>query len=133
MALCSSPSEPSYSNFIEGHVSDEVRPLDFNIELKVINGYKLINFIGQGSFGEVFLVQKLDSGQHFAMKVQDKEKIKQSNSLKFVQNEHHILQTLQNSPHPFIINQIESFQSASKLFLVLEYCTTGNMSRLLKK
>jgi len=36
--------------------------LTFDLEAKVINGYKLINYIGEGSFGEVFLVQHLLSG-----------------------------------------------------------------------
>ena len=41
-----------------------------------INHFKICKVIGRGSFGKVFMVQKKDSGEIFAMKVLRKEKIK---------------------------------------------------------
>ena len=36
-------------------------------------------------------------------------------------------------PHPFIVQMYESFQNDAKLFIVLEYCPGGNLSRILRK
>lgn len=41
-----------------------------------INHFWICWVIGRGSFGKVFMVQKKDSGETFAMKVLWKEKIK---------------------------------------------------------
>lgn len=40
---------------------------------KIIKGYQLINFIGEGSFGQVFLCIDIGTGREYAMKVQDKK------------------------------------------------------------
>ena len=37
--------------------------------------FKILKVIGRGSFGKVYLVQKRDTGQHFAMKTLKKEHI----------------------------------------------------------
>ena len=40
-----------------------------------VNSFKPIQMLGKGSFGEVYLVQKLKGGQHYAMKVLSKQRI----------------------------------------------------------
>ena len=42
---------------------------------KILLNYKLINFIGEGAFGQVFLVKHISSDKQYAMKVQDKTMI----------------------------------------------------------
>ena len=44
---------------------------------RIIGNYQLLNYIGEGSFGKVYLCKRVgdDSGKLFAMKVQDKKKI----------------------------------------------------------
>jgi serine/threonine protein kinase len=63
------------------------------------------------------------------MKVQDKKMIDENNCLKFIKSELSILRLIK--PHPFIVKLHESFQNQKKLFLILEYCQTGNLSRIL--
>jgi serine/threonine protein kinase len=36
---------------------------------KTINGYKIISFIGEGTFGRTYLTTKIDTGKSFAMKI----------------------------------------------------------------
>jgi serine/threonine protein kinase len=55
--------------------------------------------------------------------------IDENDCLKFVKSEQQILQKIK--PHPFIVKLHESFQNQKKLFLILEYCQTGNLSRIL--
>lgn len=86
--------------------------------------------LGSGSFGQVYLAEKKDSGHKFAMKVLDKKKILGENILKYIQTERDILTKID---HPFIVHLNCSFQSAYKLFLVLEYCPCGDVGDVLKK
>lgn len=44
-------------------------------DLVTIDSFKLLKVIGRGSFGKVYLVQKRDSGQYFAMKTLKKDMI----------------------------------------------------------
>ena len=48
-----------------------------NKKERIIGNYQLLNYIGEGSFGKVYLCKRIgdDSGKLFAMKVQDKKKI----------------------------------------------------------
>ena len=44
-----------------------------------INHFKIEKVIGRGSFGKVFLVTKIDTGQIYAMKVLKKERVSTRN------------------------------------------------------
>ena len=81
--------------------------------------------LGKGSFGEVFLVEKIDTRERFAMKVLRKEKVLRQNLIKYVVTERNILSI---SNHPFIVKLFYSFQTSTKLFLILEYCLCGDLS-----
>jgi len=41
-----------------------------------LHHFEILKVIGRGSFGKVFLVEKRDTGERFAMKVLRKERIK---------------------------------------------------------
>ena len=82
--------------------------------------------LGKGSFGEVYLVQKIDTKEKFAMKVLRKERIMGQNLLKYAIAERNVLSL---SNHPFIVKLNFAFQTSSKLFLILEYCPNGDLSK----
>lgn len=44
-----------------------------------IDNFKILKVIGRGSFGKVYLVQKKDSGEYFAMKTLKKDVILRRN------------------------------------------------------
>jgi len=39
------------------------------------NKYEIVNYIGKGSYGKVYLVEDIDTGEEYALKVQDKKRI----------------------------------------------------------
>ena len=82
--------------------------------------------LGKGSFGEVYLVQKINTKEKFAMKVLRKERIIAQNLLKYAIAERNVLSL---SNHPFIVKLNFAFQTSSKLFLILEYCSNGDLAR----
>lgn len=63
------------------------------------------------------------------MKVLDKCRIEKQNIYKYVFTERNIMASINN---PFIVKLYYTFQSNEKLFLILEYCPNGDLSKQLK-
>ena len=82
--------------------------------------------LGKGSFGEVYLVQKINTKEKFAMKVLRKERIMGQNLLKYAIAERNVLSV---TNHPFIVKLNFAVQTSSKLFLILEYCSNGDLAK----
>ncbi len=89
-----------------------------------------IQLIGKGSFGEVYLVRKHSTGQYYAMKVQTKRMVVGQNLTKYVYTEKNVLSLLR---HPFIVRLQCSFQTKTRLFLVLDYCPGGDLGHVLQR
>ena len=107
-------SEESDSN-----KNDKIGPSDF----------MCLALLGQGSFGEVYLVKKKDSEDFYAMKVLDKCRIAKQNIFKYVLTERNVLSVMHN---PFIVKLNYAFQTSEKLFLLLDYCPGGDLSKQLQ-
>ena len=96
--------------------------------------------LGQGSFGVVYLVEKLrfegtstepvKTSKFFAMKILNKKQILGQNLVKYAKTERDVLTY---TKHPFIVGLRYAFQTPEKLFLLLDYAPGGNMSRALQK
>ena len=85
--------------------------------------------LGQGSFGEVYLVKKKDSNDYYAMKVLDKKRIEIQNIFKYAMTERNVLSIIN---FPFIVKLNYAFQTKEKLFLLLDYCPGGDLSKQLQ-
>ncbi|KAM3145549.1 hypothetical protein pb186bvf_002323 [Paramecium bursaria] len=92
------------------------------------DNFNLYKELGKGSFGVVYLVAKKDDPkQLYAMKVLAKDKIS-SKLLPYVQAEKSILSVVD---HPFIVKLHYSFQNQSKLFFIMDFCSGGDLQKLL--
>ena len=90
------------------------------------SSFVCLGMLGKGSFGEVYLVQKINSGILYAMKVLSKDRIMGQNLLKYAMAERNVLSLSNN---PFIVKLNFAFQTSSKLFLILDYCPGGDLSK----
>jgi protein-serine/threonine kinase len=90
--------------------------------------FKLILQLGKGSFGFVYLVEKIDSKERFAMKVLDKSIIFHRKIEKYAFTERNILMRIN---HPFIVRLHFAFQTYEKLALVLDYCPNGDLGQMI--
>ncbi len=86
--------------------------------------------LGKGSFGEVYLVQKKNTGILYAMKVLSKDKVTGQNLVKYAMTERNVLSI---TNHPFIVKLNYAFQTNDKLFLILDYCPGGDLAEHLMK
>lgn len=89
-----------------------------------LESFKIIKVIGKGSFGKVFLVREKQSGQLYAMKVLKKDYILRKNQVEHTKTERSVLGYIH---HPFIVGLNMAFQTADKLFFVLDYCSGGEL------
>jgi len=102
--------------------------------------FKALMKLGQGSFGVVYLVEKLrfaagstepqKTNKYYAMKILNKKQILGQNLVKYAKTERDVLTY---THHPFIVGLKYAFQTPEKLFLLLDYAPGGNMSRSLQK
>jgi serine/threonine protein kinase len=91
--------------------NEEVLPLTFQYR-----DFKMLQLLGEGSFGQVFLVECLRNKKFYALKTFSKKKIILSKQAKFVVAEVNILK---NIKHPFIITLHFTFQTPCYIYLGL--------------
>lgn len=97
-----------------GRKEEKIGPQDF----------EFLRVVGQGAFGKVFQVQKLETQEIFAMKVMRKDKIMEKNQGDYMKAERDILTKI---VHPFIVQLRYSFQTKSKLYLILDFINGGHL------
>ncbi|KAL8118272.1 serine/threonine-protein kinase AtPK2/AtPK19-like [Apium graveolens] len=92
--------------------------------------FEILRLVGKGSFGKVFQVRRKDRiGEDFgdgilAMKVMRKDTIIKNNHVDYMNAERNILTKV---VHPFIVPLRYSFQTKSKLYLILDFINGGHL------
>ena len=81
--------------------------------------FEPLHVLGKGSFGEVYLVKYKDTGKEYAMKVLNKRRVMAQNLVKYARTERDVLCY---TKHKFIVGLDFAFQTATKLFMIMEYC-----------
>jgi len=90
--------------------------------------FRTLKVIGKGAFGEVRLVQKVDTGNIYAMKTLRKTDMFKKDQLAHVRAERDILA---QSNNPWIVQLFYSFQDTNYLYLIMEFVPGGDMMTLL--
>ena len=99
-------------------VSETNTPID--------NMYIKERMLGEGSFGEVWLVKHKLLGQEFALKIIEKGPYSNTQQ---IDNEIKILKQLD---HPFILKILEFHSTQNKYYLVTDYCKEGELFNEIK-
>ncbi|KAL5813978.1 hypothetical protein ACOSQ3_024760 [Xanthoceras sorbifolium] len=94
--------------------------------------FEILRVVGQGAFGKVFQVRQkgddVDGGGGgdgiYAMKVMRKHTIIKKNHVDYMKAERDILTKVL---HPFIVQLRYSFQTKSKLYLILDFINGGHL------
>jgi serine/threonine protein kinase len=96
--------------------------------------FDFLRVLGTGGFGTVFLVQKIhgaDAGRLYAMKVLEKATIIKNSATLYTLTERRVLEAVRH--HPFLVTFHYAFQNPSKLYLVLDYMSGGDLYTLRSK
>ena len=95
-----------------------------------VQDFQTIKVIGKGAFGEVRLVQKIDTGKIYAMKTMQKAEMVKNEQLAHIKAERDLLAESQS---PWVVELYYSFQDAKYLYLIMEFLPGGDMMTLLIK
>uniref|UniRef100_A0A4W5MVS2 Serum/glucocorticoid regulated kinase family member 3 n=1 Tax=Hucho hucho TaxID=62062 RepID=A0A4W5MVS2_9TELE len=93
--------------------------------------FDFLKVIGKGSFGKVLLAKRKLDGKYYAIKVLQKRVILNRREQKHIMAERNVL--LKNVKHPFLVGLHYSFQTADKLYFVLDFVNGGELFFHLQK
>ncbi|KAF7544619.1 hypothetical protein G7Z17_g9794 [Cylindrodendrum hubeiense] len=91
--------------------------------------YQTISPLNHGSFGMVFMAQDLVTNETVAIKCMTKMSASSEDDLYYAMDEKSEESALHNrlGSHPNIVNFLDSFETESHMYLVLEYCEQGDL------
>eukprot|EP00095_Tigriopus_kingsejongensis_P005650 snap_masked-scaffold209_size256900-processed-gene-0.5 protein:Tk05650 transcript:snap_masked-scaffold209_size256900-processed-gene-0.5-mRNA-1 annotation:"serine threonine protein" len=95
-----------------------------------VDDFDPLKVIGRGAFGEVRLVQKVDTGHVYAMKILRKASMVAKEQVAHVRAERDVLV---EADHPWVVKMFYSFQDAANLYLIMQFLPGGDMMTLLMK
>jgi serum/glucocorticoid-regulated kinase 2 len=92
--------------------------------------FEVLKALGKGYFGKVFLVEKKDNKELYALKVISKLDIIKRNFFENLKNEKKIMERVRN---PFVVNLDYCFASPSYLFFAMKFKQGGELYHHLRK
>ncbi|KAK9762184.1 Serine/threonine-protein kinase [Basidiobolus ranarum] len=95
-----------------------------------VEDFITLKVIGKGAFGEVRLVQKIDTGIIYAMKTLRKAEMFKKDQLAHVRAERDVLA---ESDSQWVVQLYYSFQDAQYLYLIMEFLPGGDLMTMLIK
>ena len=95
----------------------------------IVEDLTLLDRIGKGSFGEVYLTKKAGTSKVFATKKVPKNLVNQQKIKRYFNNEIYILK---NIDHPNVIKLYEIKQTINNFYLVFDFCNGGGLSNCLE-
>ncbi|XP_034530403.1 serine/threonine-protein kinase PLK4 [Notolabrus celidotus] len=95
-----------------------------------IEDFKVLTLLGKGSFACVYRAKSVKTGLDVAIKTIDKKAMHKAGMVQRVTNEVEIQCRLK---HPSILELYNYFEDSNYVYLVLEMCHNGEMSRYLKE
>ncbi|CAA7394018.1 unnamed protein product [Spirodela intermedia] len=89
-----------------------------------VGKYELGRTLGEGTFAKVKFARNLETGENVAIKILDKEKILKHKMISQIKRE---ISTMKLIEHPNVIRMFEVMASKTKIYLVLEFVTGGEL------
>ncbi|XP_052432281.1 ribosomal protein S6 kinase-related protein isoform X2 [Carassius gibelio] len=125
----------------EDPVSKQSRPSDSNTEgprLEFISSFlpefpqsftghkhlQILGFVAKGSFGPILKVKDVSTDETYAIKVLSKAEVLRNGVLQQSKEEVIIQRQVR---HPFLLSLRDCWQSQSNLFIMCDYCSTGDL------
>ena len=123
----SSSSTQPPDDIDEPFISKDEPPTSGPINLEC---FQVEKQLGKGTFGKVMLVRKKDNGKVFAMKIIKKALIEKYKHVDHTKTERKVLGELN---HPFLVKLRYAFQSKTKLYMVMDFISGGELFYHLKR
>lgn len=100
---------------------------DLSTSALFLNAFKFVSVLGRGQYGKVFLGQFKPTEKYYAIKTIKKEQLLSDQATNIVETEKKILEIINKSKHPFLVQLFASFQTSQHVFFVIEYASGGDL------
>jgi len=107
-----------------------VAPSVMTVNMQGPDSFEIVQLIGQGDVGRVYLVRNRATGKPYAMKAMSKQEMIKRKKIQRCLTERDILVT---ANHPFIVTLYFSFQTSDHLFFIMDYCGGGEFFAALRR
>ncbi|GMH11988.1 hypothetical protein Nepgr_013829 [Nepenthes gracilis] len=91
---------------------------------RLVGKYELGRTIGEGTFAKVKFARNTETGEPVAIKIMDKEKVIKHKMAEQIKRE---IATMKRIKHPNVVCLYEVMGSKTKIFIVMEYVTGGEL------
>ena len=124
------PILPSEKECLEIKFDDDLTKIQ-NTKYKktTIDDFYLLRAVSHGAYGKVCLARKKQTRDLFAIKIMDKQKMKEKGVIDWVMNERNILNEIDNE---YVVRGVYTFQTKKFLYIVMEYMKGGDFAVLLE-
>ena len=95
-----------------------------------VGDYEILQEIGRGNYGTVYLAQHKNTLEKFAVKQIEKSKLQNKKVLELFYTEVSVMNTIN---HPNILHLYAFLESKNHFFLILKYCNRGDMEKILSQ
>lgn len=95
-----------------------------------LDHFRVIKLLGRGSFGDVSLVERMDTGGRFALKAVSKRLLRKHNIVEQAAMERNILATIKECP--FIVKLKFAFQTKETIYIGMECAEGGELLELIQ-
>ncbi|KAK4254574.1 hypothetical protein QN277_009937 [Acacia crassicarpa] len=89
-----------------------------------VGKFELGRTLGEGNFAKVKLARNVETGENVAIKIIDKDKILKHKMVRQIKRE---ISTMKLIRHPNVIRMYEVMASKTKIYIVLEFVTGGEL------
>lgn len=97
---------------------------------KLIGNYIIGKTIGEGTFGKVKVARHIPTKEKVALKILEREKLKEKEDLEHIENEINVLKLVK---HPNITQLYEVIETEDKIFIIMEYAEKGDLFDYISK
>jgi len=97
---------------------------------KLIGNYIIGRTIGEGTFGKVKVGRHIPTKEKVALKILEREKLKEKEDLEHIENEINVLKLIK---HPNITQLYEVIETEEKIFIIMEYAEKGDLFDYISK
>ena len=112
------------NNISNGNTIKDIDKKDKLETIKIIEDYLIKETIGEGTFSTVKLGEHIKTKQKVAIKILNKEKIKEGEDSVRIKREIKILSMMD---HPNIIKTYKISENSKSLYIIMEYCDGGEL------
>eukprot|EP00826_Nyctotherus_ovalis_P040670 TRINITY_DN4029_c0_g1_i2.p1 TRINITY_DN4029_c0_g1~~TRINITY_DN4029_c0_g1_i2.p1 ORF type:complete len:234 (+),score=47.83 TRINITY_DN4029_c0_g1_i2:170-871(+) len=120
----------------EGTITDTLDPLPLNSDTE-LQSYRLLNVpgtgshvLGKGTYGEVWLVQHRITGDKYALKAIQRQKLESLQQMKDLRQE---IDVQRRISHRNVVRVYDAMEDRENIYILMEYVDGGNLFRYIRK